>query len=938
MAQPRLRAALAVGVVLVISTPLLAQAIAPHLTCGVTQSGRWERIPVPNFQSIDGIAASDQDVIAAYTVDKDQAQDLAATNGSSITLTHSNGCAWATAFALSAAPTATQPFSGATASIVSLGLLRGRVLAAVQEGSGPASRPHVLVSGRGSGWAASDTGLPVQGAPRLLRVAGDGQTAYLTISPTANGGSDSSVTDAIAPTLPGGGSAAPTGFLYRTTDGGASWSLRTGAAELPGGGTGFSQLEIDPSDADRLYGIVGGRLLMSRDGGGSFSAAAGSGFSAVTALGPAAVVAFTSGGVGRYSADGGTTFSSFPAPAGITSAASRPGSSAVAIERNGALQLLEPGSGQVLDVPAASPARPGSLLGDRAIGASFHAVSGHEVLRYVDPVPPDETVPPLAVGDLTVPPPIPGLITPGVRNISLPVGTSELEDFTLDLPKNPTPLDLFFLVDVSSSMGDYIADLQKNVTAIVAKLTAARVNLKVGLGTLGTGPAPGERPYPPGYVYPPQPDPDHPGQTMPGPTYKQPRLYELLRRIGDSNQGFQDAVARLKLETTPVGTSAKGSQNHEGQLIALEQLLTGSGVQTQDEAAAKLPRKTAVVAGQQAGFRDNPDVRKVVIVATNEKFDAPFPTRTEPGSTVEDPKPDFAPTLAMLNAHRTQVIGLTAGAIEAQPDLQKLAGGTRTLAPVGGVSCGGDPPQELAAGDPLVCNNGESFSDVISRLLASLVDRQDVQLSAPSRTPVLGALDGHALLGLNVKQTNQAHFQVRVTCVDVRPGTYQQHVQTVLRRTVVGQATLNVTCVQAAVGALPRPVPALDPPAPPGQPVVNVVAPVAPPPPAAQPQAQPQVQPQVQAQVQLQPLTAGAVQEQQELQLALAMNGVVSDQEPAFSGGQQLAMVDRRRRDEVQAAGLLAFAMTVCAGLGLARLRTAPRTRVRSVTAPRGRF
>jgi len=107
--------------------------------------------------------------------------------------------------------------------------------------------------------------------------------------------------------------------------------------------------------------------------------------------------------------------------------------------------------------------------------------------------------------------------------------------------------------------------------------------------------------------------------------------------------------------------------------------------------------------------------------------------------------------------------------------------------------------------------------------------------------------------------------------------------------------------------------------------VVNVIAPVVPPAPAAQPQ----VQPQVQTQVQLQPLTAGAMQEQQELQLALALNGTLKDDDPVFNAGQQLAMVDRRKREEVQALGVLAFAITACAGLGLARLRTRPEVRVR---------
>jgi hypothetical protein len=80
----------------------------------------------------------------------------------------------------------------------------------------------------------------------------------------------------------------------------------------------------------------------------------------------------------------------------------------------------------------------------------------------------------------------------------------------------------------------------------------------------------------------------------------------------------------------------------------------------------------------------------------------------------------------------------------------------------------------------------------------------------------------------------------------------------------------------------------------------------------------------VQTQVQVNPMSAGAIQEQQELQLALALNGTLKDDDPAFNPGTQLAMVDRRKREQVQAMYLLAVAMTACAGLGLARLRSRP--------------
>jgi hypothetical protein len=88
----------------------------------------------------------------------------------------------------------------------------------------------------------------------------------------------------------------------------------------------------------------------------------------------------------------------------------------------------------------------------------------------------------------------------------------------------------------------------------------------------------------------------------------------------------------------------------------------------------------------------------------------------------------------------------------------------------------------------------------------------------------------------------------------------------------------------------------------------------------------------VQTQVQVNPMSAGALQEQQELQLALALNGTLKDDDPVFDPGTQMAMVDRRKREHVQALYLLAFAMTTCSGLGLARLRSRPDLAVRRAT------
>jgi hypothetical protein len=284
----RLRAGLLAGGLLATTLPLTASAIAPHLTCGPKQTGRWETIPVRAFQPVSGLTAPDS--VTAYTVDRTRPQDVAVTNGVRVQVSHSNGCDWDNAVELSPLTSAEQPFLGNGSSIVSLGLMQGKALAAVREGNGSASRPHVLRYD-GSSWTTSDSGLPPAGSPRLLRVAADGRTAYLTVSPTSTGGSDDGSPDTPVPlpTLPplpdplpttGPGGGTPTGFLYATTDAGASWSLRTGASALPGGGNGFSALEVDSRNANVLYGITQGTLMVSKDGGASFTAYPGSGWTA----------------------------------------------------------------------------------------------------------------------------------------------------------------------------------------------------------------------------------------------------------------------------------------------------------------------------------------------------------------------------------------------------------------------------------------------------------------------------------------------------------------------------------------------------------------------------------------------------------------------------------------------------------------------------------
>jgi len=908
VAGRRFRAAAVAAAVLVTGVPFVAEALAPGLTCGVSRTGSWEAIKVRAFQPVSGLPS--EDVVSGYALDADRPQDVVVTNGVRVQRSDSHGCDWTNAYVLDPGVTGSQSFPGATSTIVSLGISEGVTMAAVQEGSGAASRPHVLRH-FGGAWTTVDQGLPLQGSPRLLRMAGDGRTAYLTVSPNATGGSDT-LGPTPLPTLPplpvplpdleGGTTDGTTALLYRTTDAGLTWELRTNPAAVPAGGQGFTDLVVDPRLPGRLAAIAGGRLLISADGGGSFVQVAGSGWTAV-AYYHGFFLAFTADGRGLLTPDGEGVLP-FDAPKGITSAAARAGDSGVLVEIDGRLREIESFyyRPRISPSPTPGPVRESSLLGDVSQQASFHAISGHSLLRYVDPTPKGlRQPPPIAVGDRSVPPPRAGTVSPAEREVVLQVGKKASLDYALDLPKNPTPLDLFFLVDVSASMGGYIDDLKANIHKVVSRLERERIDLKVGVGTLGTGPAEGESPYPDSYVVT--------GANGTTRVERSPRIYQRIREVGDTGPRLREAINSLRIEGSPPRGPRDG-QPHEGQLLALEQMVTGSGLQTEQEAEAGLRTYSAVAPGQDAGFRTNPDVRRIVVIASDEVFDAPYGTPTAPGPPGDEPVLDFRRTLRILNEARVDVFGITAGSPESVPDMVRLARGTGTVAPPGGVSCGGDPEQLLAGGAPLVCSQEGDFSAIIAEVLAGLTDLQDMELRPSAAPPVLAGVTGVGLQDLDVKQANRVGIKVDVTCVDVPPGSYAFEVDALLRKYPVGTTRTRVTCVEpqgAAIPPLPLP-PVIRPP------VAPAVQPP-PPPPAPPPAAQPQPQPQPN----VNPLTAAAAQEEQQAQLALALNGLQEEeQEPAT---EELAMVDRRDRQEVQALGSLLVAMTVCAGLGLAGVR-----------------
>lgn len=913
MPRRRLRAALAAAVAApLLIGPVGADAASGPLSCpAATKAGLFQRLPIEAFRGVPSVQT--RDVVSGYALDEQRPERVLATNGNTIKLSTSHGCAWEDALVLEASASGGIP-SGLTSTVVALAHLpNGAALAAVREGTGAASRPLVVRSGSGAPgtWSASTTGLPLQGSPRLLEPASDGRTAYLAVSPTTDAGGGNGGT---LPTVPGAGSpaAGPAGLLYATTDGGASWELRTAAGALGTGASGFDALAVDAGDPDLLYGVAGGRFVVSRDGGRTLEVDPQlSGVTAVEPMDPGEVSVLVGSGQLLWSRDAGREYVGRPAPAGGTSMAHRPGSSFVVVEAGGRLHAVEArgrGGNRPLDTGVASTA--GSARGDRASTGSFHALAGHSLLRYVDPSPP-RTPPPPVVGDPKPSPPKPGAFSPGRTSVRLPVGSSRVVPLELRLPRNPTPTEVYLLLDVSPSMEEELTQLKKDFGRFVSGVQDAGIALRVGLSTIGIGPRAGEAPYP-------EFEPRGPGE----PPYRKPRIYEQLRPLGPLDSQLAAALDRLTLLTCP---SNRCDEPEEGHLLALEQMLDGKGILT--EQSTSVVPVYAVPPGQAAGFRNVQGVRKVAVMASDDEFNAPYPTPTGPAGR---PASEYVEKVAAaLRARDVSFVGLAAttvgGGSKAAADMKRFAELVGTSAPAGGVDCGQDI--FIPAGAPLVCDGGSDVTTVLTRLVKSLADRQSVSLTGRGATEVLGFLDGRGLKNLDVTAPNAVSVPVRVSCVDLAAGTRTAQVDASLRGFRVATATLDVTCTPVAaappVPPRPDPVPAQE--APPAQPAQPPPAP-APAPPVVQAQAQAQVQSQVQAQAQVQPLTAAALQQQEELQLALAL---LADERP--SPGNELAMVDRRRSEELRALALLALSMSGASALGVARLRSRRAEQVRVV-------
>lgn len=923
--------AIAGAAVLAAVVPAVAPWTAPSvsslaasgaLTCGTASEDLpWQSTSVPAFRGVDGSGASDR--IANYAVQPESPRRQVVTNGVTVQASTSNGCSWRESFTLTTEP-GVGGLSAATARITAAALLRGgRGLLALREGSGAASRPRVLASNDGTGesWAPSDQGLPQQGSPGVLVQAGDGRTVYLSISPTGAGGDDGGGTLPPVPPVGGGGGGVPTpGLVYASTDGGRTWGVRTEAGDLPGGDRAITSMAVDRADPSVVYAIAGGQLLRSTNGARSFTAVPNAtGRTVVVAMDANEAAAFGSNGTSTYSSDRMATTGGASVQRGITSAAHRVGSDFVAVESDGVTALYDPRTGGKIEAPAKTPPRAGSLKSDQGSQATFYAIAGHALIRYVDPVPPgtDPIDVPPPDGNIPPTPPRAGSINPPSTTLELEEGDSRKVDYVLTLPENPTPLDVMYLVDASPTMLPFIDALRKSTNAITNALARDKVDVNVGLAFFTTGPSRGSAPYP--LVDPVKPRCPEGSKDYP---YVRPEVFRLLSPIRKPGPAFTAAVNGLRVRCVPTSaTTGKGNafNANEAQVLALDQLLFGNGVDiVQSQGALTIPR------GQLAGWRENRFIRKVIVHATDEPFVNENAQPEWPAGSPETPdgQLDVQKVIDGLVEKNVLHLGIDPSGINAKPDLTRVARATGTVAPKGGAVCDPATGERTPEGQPLVCGSAGDYRDALVSLLKGLVDRQDVTINTTTGRAAVGSISAAGLKDVNVAQDNTLRFSVTYSCADVPPGKYLTTLETRLRGTKVASTKTNLTCVRAAARVI-RPVPQVEPPvAPAPQPVQPALPPPAPPAPAAQPQ----VQPQVQVQVQVNPMTAAMLEQQEQLQLALALNGT---ERPGDDN--EMAMVDRHSRSERSAQVLLLSSMAVASLAGVRRLRTQQDHRVRRV-------
>lgn len=852
---------------------MAAPAGAAQQGCANTKRrGLWVSVDVPDF-------SSGQADVSAYGINAVAPEQMFVTNGTVVQRTSDGGCRWSNAFVLPQVPSADFPYSSQTAVIESIAVMplgnTPTVLLRIQETlpTGTA-RPHVAVSKDGGAtWVNGDVGLPPAGAPDFLRASPTNPSvAYLGI-----GTSGDSVR-----------------FIYASVDGGTTWQPKV---DLQGLSTPprIDDITINPTNSTQLWGYGAGGLYISENAGESWRlvdqrfANTPTGPVDVFQAPPAAarVMAFRPGEPQlMVSSDGGAsgTFSKRNQPAGVDSVGHGATADQVAVSANGDVYAYMPSTFTWRNLNAPASGIKGVTVDLTASRSTYGFTTGSiEIylgqLIPVNDVPlPEELINVPVILDAAALQGRPASLGPDERKITLDPREHKKVKYTLQMPRTPVPLDVFFLVDTSGSMTNAINGTRRAVAEIATALNLRRVDVLFGLAEY--------RSYPD--RFPPRSEEEEDNF-----------VYRRVLDIADRPpEVLQDAIGTLV---------AEGGGNYDAHLGALYQAATGEGqdLYPPGDLGHDVPP------GLDATWREK--ALRVLIHITDERFGH---SDDEDRPLIGDNRPPEAPDIPTheevrdaLNRENIEHVGLSIGYFP-KPDLARVSNDTGTQVVRGGVDCDGDGDVDLEVGAPLVCRlsasrlgAGDQLVPAIINLLDAVSKKSPVELEVTQGDKVV-ELTPDKYQAVLLQAANTLDFTADFHCpLGMAGRSMPVTLRALALDNEIAEATARVVCREVPEDPIPPP-PALG--------LVDVVIalfappPLAPPPPIAELSSSTQAQSQAQAQ------GAAAYQEQEQPQMAF-VNAFEADEEEELAEEYLMAAYEERTAFPVEAAfalGAAAIAMS----------------------------
>ena len=836
-----------------------------------------------------------------YVVQADAPRIIFETDGYRVAESVDGGCSFTDVYAVPALPSAlgaVTSAAGVSASTIATvkklamsPVKGGRTMALLETSLAGASdvEHHTLVATNAGGntWSLGQNGLPIAGRALDLSVANE-NIAYLLTAPTAS-----------APSLGPGPGAGAGATIYSTNDGGLTWS--PGSAALQ-----FTRLTVDPAHPSTIYGFGPSGLYTSTDSGQVFTKISSLSDAisdvAVYPLGAPFVglglvyASLVKGGLAY-----GITGSRSPTPGVWPRVGSYPIS---ALDHTGGLGLDPNYAVSVADFVSngqyfvglqngrnlapfnLTPYGAGVLAHPTAARGGWVQLTDHyqiwraqlQISNRVPSVvaPPVNPLKPITVGVTKVRAALPAQLLPADQTVTLRPGESTSVPLRLKLPATPTPLDVMFVIDTTSSMAPTVDGLRTGVSAVAKDLATSGLDVNFGLGDFQDYPI---APY--GCPGPPYSSVPFFGQG--GSCAKADHPWERLLPVSPPGPALGAALQRL----TPLGN---GADAPEATLVGVYQAVTGEG---QTRIAGIPASGYYVTPGQDAKFR--PGAVKVLVVATDINFAVRHsnggppcaPGTTSPptcDSYANYPGPSWEKVIAAVAQHDVRVVGLDVSGFDnsdAFHDLSRLAAGARTFAPAGGVDCNGDRSFILPAASPLVCPitaTGDSstlnLAPAILSLLKALRDLTAVGFTVTStdHRPGVALMRPASIPLVDVKTDNLLGVRAVLNCPAGPDTTNPLTIGATVRGTQIATAHLTLEC---------RALPKAPPPVIPVVPLIApaLVIPIAPPaPPAQLPQSNPNPNPQANVQ------PGAAAEQQEDPQLAVAGADPVAepDQEVVF--------------------------------------------------------